>query len=69
MPALPPFDVLNTLTLVLLFTPPSSPVPCPSSLRVGSRGGSMMHLGVFLPCRWKFWTPTTSRCTGFTGSR
>lgn len=23
MPALPPFDVLNTLTLVLLFTPPT----------------------------------------------
>lgn len=41
MPALPPFDVLNTLTLVLLLTPPCSPVPCPSSMRVGSRGGSM----------------------------
>lgn len=45
MPTLPPFDVLNTLTLVLLFTPPRSPVPCPSSMRVGSRGGSMNTLG------------------------
>lgn len=40
-PPLPSFDVLNTLTLVLLFTPPLTPVPCPSSMRVESRGGSM----------------------------